>query len=84
MKKVLRLRFDYGVLILMTVPFFVLSIYFLRYSPQAQFESILMFTALYLGGAILHHWLDKTLTLELLIEYFLIAALALLIIQGLA
>ena len=47
-----------------------------------QFQILVMLSVLYLGWALLHHNLDKSLTLEIIIEYVLTALLAMVILYG--
>ncbi|MFH0937203.1 MAG: hypothetical protein V1808_02835 [Candidatus Daviesbacteria bacterium] len=70
------------VLVLIT-PILIIILFLLRFTPQAQFQILLVSALIYLSLAILHHYKDRTLTLEIIIEYILIAILALLILQGL-
>lgn len=81
--KVRNLHFSYGWLIAVSMPFFIASLILFRSSSSNQFKAVLGLVVLYLGGAILHHFQDQSLTLELIIEYVLIAGLVLLILQGL-
>lgn len=78
-----KIRFSYSWLILISIPVFLVAMVVFRAAPANQFRAVLGLCALYLGGAILHHWQDKSLTLELIIEYVLMAGLVLLIFQGL-
>lgn len=43
---------------------------------------ILVCVSIYLILAVIHHWKTKTLNLEVVVEYILIAALALVIFQS--
>lgn len=47
-----------------------------------QTEIIAAATLIYVGYALLHHHLDKTLTIETTLEYILIASLVLVILGG--
>lgn len=64
-------------------PVFITFLFVYRFFPQTQFQILTAASFLYLSTAILHHYKDKTLTLEIAIEYVLIAALALIVLQGL-
>jgi hypothetical protein len=66
-----------------TAPFFIIVLFIFRFMPKIQFQILTLASLTYLTLAILHHLRDKTLTLELVIEYVLIAALALIVLQGL-
>lgn len=50
--------------------------------PQVQFLLVLCLTFFYLTWALLYHKLDKTLTLEVMLEYILTALLALVVAYG--
>lgn len=65
------------------IPVFLVALFIFRFSPQTQFQIFVLAALVYLAVALIHHYKDKTLTLEIIIEYILIAALALLILQGL-
>lgn len=66
-----------------TMPAFMAALFIARFNHQIQFQIFILATGVYLLTALLHHFRDKTLTLEIIIEYVLIAALALVILQGL-
>lgn len=83
MSKLAKLKFSYTWLIVITVPVFLVAMFVFRSSSAIQFKAILILVTVYLIGAIVHHWQDKSLTLEMLLEYVLIAGLVLLILQGL-
>lgn len=70
-------------LFLITTPIFVLSLLVFRSSSQILLQIMAFAAIVYLTIASLHHLKDKTLTLEIIIEYILIAALALIFLQGL-
>lgn len=61
----------------------ILLIYILRGNTLLQFEVVVIAGLAYLSIALVHHHFNKSLTLELIIEYILIAILALVILQGL-
>ncbi len=50
--------------------------------PLVQFQILVALSILYLGWALTHHNLDKSLTLEIIIEYVLTALLAMVILYG--
>ncbi len=66
-----------------TMPFMVVLMFIFRFTPQIQFQLVTLAALFYLTVALLHHYKEKTLTKELMIEYVLMAALALIILQGL-
>lgn len=56
--------------------------YFYRYQPQIQFEILAFGSFLYLVLALGHHYIEKSLTFEVFIEYILIAALVVILLQS--
>lgn len=54
----------------------------LQYIPQIQFLAVTILVMFYLLWAMVHHFIDKTLTLEIMIEYVLTALLALIVLYG--
>ncbi|KKR80446.1 MAG: hypothetical protein UU73_C0001G0216 [Candidatus Daviesbacteria bacterium GW2011_GWA1_41_61] len=86
MKRVNRLKIpeiDLMTVIFFTVPIFIFTLFAYRFSPQIQFQIFTLAAIIYVIVALVHHHKDKSLTLEIIIEYVLIAALALIILQGL-
>ena len=69
------------VLFLITV-FSLIAVFNFRSSPLIQFQILVTLSVCYLGWALLHHNLDKSLTLEVIIEYVLTALLAVVILYG--
>lgn len=51
--------------------------------PKVQFQILTASTLIYLTWALLHHGLNKSLKLEVVIEYILTAMLAVVILYGL-
>lgn len=80
MKK-LSLELDRG-MVPLSILFFIL-IYFFRNDSTLQYELVILAAVFYVSAALLHHHFDKSLTFEIVAEYILIAALALIILQGL-
>lgn len=66
-----------------TAPLFLFGLFAFPYSLEARFKILLIAALFYLALALMHHQKDKTLTFEIIIEYILIAALALVVLQGL-
>lgn len=54
-----------------------------QFLPQIQFAIMTALVIFYLFWALLHHHFDKSLKLEIMIEYILTAALALVFFYGL-
>ena len=48
-----------------------------------QFELLILLVIVYVSFSMLHHYLDKSLTLETMLEYILIASLAVVLLLGL-
>ncbi len=57
-------------------------LYLFRSNSLYQVELIIASSIAYITIALLHHHLDKSLTLEIIIEYILIAILVVIILQG--
>lgn len=53
-----------------------------RFSPQSQLIILVASAASYLAWALVYHHLDKSLTLEVFLEYVLTAILALVLLIG--
>ncbi|MFA5932933.1 MAG: hypothetical protein WCV81_01555 [Microgenomates group bacterium] len=66
-----------------SVPLFIIALFLFRFAPNIQFIIFFVATVFYLLVALTHHFRHKTLILEIVIEYILIAALALIIVQSL-
>ena len=74
----------YNFLLILAAAFFALVgilTFGQMYTVKLLIISILII--LYLFWALLHHFLDKTLNLEIVLEYILTAALALVVLYGL-
>lgn len=69
--------------LILSVPLFMGLLIIFRFSPERQLQILLAASIVYVLTATLHHFQDKTLTMEIIIEYILIAVLALLLLQGL-
>ncbi len=54
----------------------------LQYLPQVQFLTATILVMFYLMWALIHHQIDKSLNLEVVVEYVLIALLALVVLYG--
>jgi hypothetical protein len=65
-----------------TLPAVAYFLWMNRYSAKYQFQTVLVFAIFYLIVAVLYHIKDKSLTLEITLEYILTAALGLLILQS--
>lgn len=76
------MRMSLSYLYMPLVLVFLISLYFFRASAIYQVEVIIGAAITYVTIALLHHHLDKSLTLEIIIEYILIAILVVIILQG--
>jgi len=68
---------------ILSTPLFVVSLIIFRFSSRLEFETLSLAVLTYLAAAFLHHLKEKTLNAEVVIEYILLAALALIIFQSL-
>lgn len=66
----------------LSAPIFAYLIYLNRHSGNRQLNILACFTLLYLILACLHHLKDKSLTLEVFLEYLLIAGLSLVVVHS--
>lgn len=62
---------------------FVILTFLVPQSKQIQAGLAMTFIYLYIGFSLLHHKADKSLTLEIALEYLLIATLTLVLLLGL-
>ena len=81
-KKLRKLKISPVKVWIYSAPFFIFALFLFRSSSFWQLRILMIAAAAYLATALLHHHKDKTLTLEIMIEYILLAALALIIAQG--
>lgn len=68
---------------IVSIPFFLIALFWFRFAPTIQFIIFSIATCFYLIFALIHHFKQKTLILEIVIEYVLIAILALVVVQSL-
>lgn len=76
----LRFKFNFVWLLIFITPLLLTALFVSRNSSGTQFKIIILAALLYLATTTFHHMKDKTLTFEIMVEYILIAALALVII----
>lgn len=76
-------KIDLTWLFLASIPLFLVAFFWFRFAPTTEFIIFSIATAFYLMIALIHHFRHKTLILEIVIEYILIAILALVIMQSL-
>lgn len=67
---------------LLLAPLFVGAMVYFRHSREALIQLLFLAAIFYVIIALLHHHKDKSLTLEVMIEYILIAWLALILSSG--
>ncbi len=67
---------------IITIPILLSILFWFRFAPQKQFIVFFIATIIYLILALIHHFREKTLIIEIVIEYILIAILALVVIQS--
>lgn len=72
-----------NILFILTIPVFAAALYWFRFSSSTEFVIFSVASVVYLIMALIHHFRTKTLILEIVIEYILIAILALVVIQSL-
>lgn len=83
MSRLFKLRnFNFIWASILFLPVILVALFLFRFSPDMQSQVLILFILIYLLFAILHHFRDKTLTLEIFLEYILIAALAAVVLQG--
>ncbi|MCL5409636.1 MAG: hypothetical protein M1607_02120 [Patescibacteria group bacterium] len=70
-------------LFIVSTPLFIYAFIAYRGAPSLEFQLLTLAAIFYVMLAILSHHREKTLSLEIVIEYVLIAALALIVLQGL-
>lgn len=78
-----RHTFEYLILVLMGAVF-IMAFVMVGHNMSARIGLSLSVSSIYVIWAILHHWLDHDLTVKIILEYACLAALAALILIGLA
>ena len=81
--KVMSKLHKYSILVVvLTSAISLVLILKLQYLPQVQFLVATVLVMFYLIWALAYHFMDKTLRLEVMIEYVLTALLALIVLYG--
>ena len=81
LKKILKLQLNH---LFLPVALVILVLIVMFHGQKIiQFELLVIAAMFYISTAFLHHHFDKSLTFEVALEYILIAALTLIIFQGL-
>lgn len=75
-------RFDISHIFVPAAVLFIALIFLARGDGAVQFQIGLAAVFLYLAISFLHHYLTKSLTLEVGIEYILIASLAIILLRS--
>lgn len=83
MRKTKFIEFNLIWIFVFTVPLFIAGIIVSPYSPQLQFMLLTIASLIYFSLAMIHHHRNKSLKIEIIVEYFLIAMLCLIIVQSL-
>ncbi|MBI4039687.1 hypothetical protein HY388_02560 [Candidatus Daviesbacteria bacterium] len=78
-----RHTFEYLILVLLGAVF-ILAFILVGHNTPARIGLSLSVSSIYVIWAIIHHWLDHDLTVKIILEYACFAALAALILIGLA
>lgn len=73
---------DY-LLLATTAVFFIVSLNILHGQKKAQFTLLAIFILIYISWGIIHHKTDNSLHLKIVLEYILIGAIALFLLQAL-
>lgn len=60
----------------------IIAAFFLQGEPRLLMQIVSGLATIYVSIALIHHYLDKSLTLEITLEYILLAALVIIILQG--
>lgn len=76
-------KFSWIFLLYLLTPIFIITFINYRFSSRVSLMVLLGMVMVYLLTALLHHYHHQTFRLEIIIEYVLIAALALIIFAGL-
>ena len=77
------MNLKYSIMNVMVIlsPVFLLGIYYFRSMPYLQMQVISMAAITYLSLAVIHHLKDKSLHMDLILEYVLIAILILVLVN---
>jgi hypothetical protein len=82
MHMLIKLKKHSEALIIISALIAVALVYLFRFTPQRQFVVLSILVLLYLAWALVYHHKDKSLRLEIIIEYILTASLALVFFYG--
>ncbi len=80
----MNLRFSIMNIMVLLSPIFLLGIYYFRSLPYLQLEVIGVAVITYLSLAILHHLKDRSIHLDLILEYVFVAILILVLVTNLS
>lgn len=80
MRTIKKHAFEYLLLLSIGV-FFLTSLSLARGERIHQFMLLSLFVIFYISWGVMHHFLDKTLRLKVVLEYILLGAISILILQ---
>lgn len=83
MKKLIKYDLMSKIFLVISLGLIGTSFFFKGWSAY-QYQIIFLAVAIYLSSSISHHYFDKSLTLEVGLEYILIGLLAFLVVFGVA
>jgi len=81
-KTILKKIHRHSVVLFLMITALAIGGVFIFDSSRLQFQILTVLAITYLSWALLHHSLDKSLTLEIMIEYVLTALLTIIILYG--
>lgn len=82
MRLILQLHKHNWLIILSSAFMAFVATFKFHFLPQAEFTIFSLLVLFYLGWALTFHYFDKSLKLEIMLEYILTAALALIFLYG--
>jgi hypothetical protein len=77
----MNIKFSIMNIMIVLSPIFTLGVYYYRDMPYLQMQVICMASITYLSLAVLHHIKDKTIHMDLILEYVFIAILILVVVN---
>ncbi len=80
----MKLKFTVMNIMVLLSPIFLLGIYYFRSLPYLQIEVISIAAIIYLSLAILHHIKDKSIHIDLMLEYVFVSILILVLVNNIS
>ena len=80
----MKLKFTVMNIMVLLSPIFLLGIYYFRNLPFLQIEVISIAAIVYLSLAILHHIKDKSIHIDLMLEYVFVSILILVLVNNIS